>query len=455
MPVVGVGASAGGLDALTQLVQALPADSGLVIVVLQHMAADHESSLPYLLARASKLQVIEATQGARLQANCIYVVPPNAQMEISGDRLVLSRRPADRTRHTPIDTFFASLALSARSKAIAIVLSGTGSDGALGIRDIKAAGGITIAQRPETAKYDSMPRMAIDTGMVDLVLSPEEAGAELARIAQHPYVRLRPSQVDDAIGDDNLAAIFDLLKPIAGIDFQQYKQGTIRRRLARRMALNRLDAVDAYIKLLRSSTEERRGLFQDLLIHVTRFFREPESFAALADDVLPKLLERHGPERPLRMWVCGCATGEEAYSLAITAIEHIEKHQLDVRVQIFATDVSDTAIEHARAGIYPATITADVSPARLRRFFVRSDGSYRVSKQIRDLCVFARQDLTKDPPFSRLDLIMCRNVLIYMETALQKRLIGIFHYALNQPGYLVLGHAETVGSQAALFTIAD
>ncbi|MGH9219123.1 MAG: chemotaxis protein CheB, partial [Vicinamibacterales bacterium] len=456
LTIVGVGASAGGLEAFTQLVEALPADAGLVVVLLQHMAPNRDSALVYLLGDHAKLPVVEVTDNVRMRANHIYVIPPNVQMEMSGDRLVLSPRPSDRSRHTPIDTFFSSMATAAGNSGIAVVLSGTASDGALGIREVKAAGGITIAQTPASAKFDSMPRAAIATGIVDLILTPPDIGAELVRIAHHPYVRHLPrTRVEEAISDEHLQRIFELLKPVSGVDFRHYKQATIRRRLMRRMALSRIEDISTYVSLLKSSQQEVRGLFQDLLIHVTRFFREPESFAAVTQDVFPKLIKDRHEDQPLRLWVCGCATGEEAYSLAITTIEFLEKAKLDLRVQIFATDVSDSAIEHARAGVYPAAIAADVGAERLRRFFTKTDGNYRVGTQVRDLCVFARQDLTKDPPFSRLDVIMCRNVLIYMDLPLQRKLIGVFHYALAPNGFLILGQAETVGAQASLFAVAD
>ncbi len=457
LAVVGIGASAGGLEVFTQLIEALPADAGLVVILLQHMAPDHESGLVYLLSSHTRMPVTEVTQNIRVRANHIYVVPPNVRMELFGDRLVLSPRPSDRSRHTPIDTFFASMAKSVGTSAIAVVLSGTASDGALGLRDIKAAGGITIVQKPETAKFDGMPRAALATGIVDLVMSPAEIGAELARIADHPYTtRSAPGgRAGESIADTQLARVFDLLKPLSGIDFRQYKQPTIRRRLMRRMALHRIDDVEGYLRILKANPSEVRALFQDLLIHVTRFFREPESFDALAAEVFPNIFDGREPSnRPVRFWVCGCATGEEAYSLAIATIEFLNKHDLQIPVQIFATDVSETAIEHARAGVYSHTIANDVRPERLRRFFAKADGSFRISKEVRDLCVFARQDLTKDPPFSRLDLILCRNVLIYMDAALQKRLIGVFHYALNLDGFLMLGHAETVGAQASLFSVS-
>ena len=456
MALAAIGASAGGLEALTQLAEALPPDPGLVLVVLQHMAADHESALPYLLGRHTTMPVIEVTNNVQMRVNHIYVIPPNAQMRMAGDRLMLSKRPTDKSRHTPIDTFFSSVAAAAGSRAIAVVLSGTASDGALGIREVKAAGGITIAQKPESAKYDSMPKAAIGTGLIDLVLDPAAIAGELATIARHPYVRPHRPTAAERIHDEQLREVFELLKPISGVDFHHYKQPTIRRRLLRRMALRRKDSAEEYIDLLRSDQQELRNLFQDLLIHVTKFFREPESFTYLRDEVIPRLIKVVPPEQPLRFWVCGCATGEEAYTLAMTAIEAIETSpRPDTRVQIFATDLSEAAVDQARSGLYPSAIEGDVGAARLRRFFTRTDGHYRVNKQLRDMCVFARQDVTKDPPFSRLDLVMCRNVLIYMDHALQRRLLGMFHYALHPHGFLVLGQAESAGSQASLFSLAD
>jgi len=455
MMVVGIGASAGGLEAFTQMLEASPADAGFTFVLVQHLSPHHESALPTLLSSHTAMPVVQVSDGIHIEPNHVYVIPPNMQMALSGETLQLKPRPDDRSGLTPIDGFFASLAEVAGDRAIGVVLSGTASDGAVGIRDIKASGGITIAQSPASAKFDGMPRAAIATGMVDLVMAPAEIGAELIEIARHPY--LRPSNRADAqgIGEDHLRRIFELLRPASGVDFRHYKQPTIRRRLLRRMALHRISDIHQYIRLLQADPIELRGLFQDLLIHVTRFFREPESFEALAAEVLPKLIDGRDPEMPIRAWVCGCATGEEAYSLAIVLTEFLQRQQSPIRVQIFATDVSETAIEHARAGLYPASISADVGADRLRRFFSRTDGNYRVSKQIRDLCVFARQDLTRDPPFSRLDLVMCRNVLIYMEAVLQRKLIGLFHYALTPNSYLVLGQAESVGAQASLFSLVD
>jgi two-component system CheB/CheR fusion protein len=453
-----VGASAGGLEAFSQLLRVVPVDADLVIVFVQHLSPQHNSALPVLLSSQTTMPVIQVTEGMRVEPNHVYVIPPNVQMAITGDHLHLRPRPDDRSQYTPVDSFFSSLAESAQSRAIGVILSGTASDGALGIREIKAAGGITLAQKPDTARYDGMPRAAIATGLVDLVLSPHGIAAKIAQVARHPYIRQVPLQSGGEelrVRDDQLQQVFDMLRPVSGVDFKHYKLPTIKRRLMRRMALQRMTEMDDYIRLLQDNQSERQDLYQDLLIHVTRFFRDPDSFAALASDIFPKLLEGRRDDQLIRAWVSGCATGEEAYSLAIALLEFIQTAHVGTRIQIFATDVSEPAVEHARAGIYPASIEADVTPERLRRFFTKTDGHYRISKAVRDLCVFARQDLTKDPPFSRLDLILCRNVLIYMDAVLQRKLISIFHYALNPNGFLILGLAETVGAQPDLFSLAD
>ncbi len=455
LTVVGVGASAGGLEAFSELLRAVPASRHLAIVFVQHLSPQHESALVPLLAAQTALTVVQATEGMRVESGSVYVIPPNVLMEMRGGALHLSPRPTDRSRHTPIDAFFVSLADAVQERGVAVVLSGTASDGAAGLRDVKAAGGITFAQAPESAKYDGMPRAAIDTGMVDLVLTPQGIGGKLAEIASRGSMPVVAFADDHAITPEQLQHVFNVLQPVSGVDFKHYKLPTIKRRLFRRMALHRLADVDTYLQLLDSNANEARSLYQDLLIHVTRFFRDPDSFVGLAAQVFPAIMDVRPRDPPIRVWVSGCATGEEAYSVAIALTEFLQREHPDTRVQIFATDVSDDAIEVARAGVYPTSIDADVSADRLRLFFTRVDGGYRVAKKVRDLCVFARQDLTRDPPFSHLDLILCRNVLIYMDTLLQKKLLSVFHYALNPGGFLMLGQAESVGAQTMLFTLVD
>ena len=453
--VVAVGASAGGLDAFSQILEHLPAAPNVAFVFIQHLSPQHESALPTLLSSRTRLPVVEVTDGMRVAANHVYVMPSNAHMGIKDGRLTLLPRPIDRSQFTPIDAFFESLARSAQERAIGVILSGTASDGALGIREIKAAGGITIAQSPESARYDGMPHASIATGLIDLVLSPREIAEQVSDVRKH--VDTPGKSVAEASGslpnDDQFRELFILLRRASGIDFKQYKTPTVKRRLLRRMALQRLTDVGSYLNYLREHQSEVAALCDDLLIHVTRFFRDPDSFKALETSGLSELaLERS--DDPIRVWVPGCATGEEAYTVAIVLMEALGDQAADRRIQIFATDVSDSTIEHARSGSYGPGIAADVSPERLRRFFTKADGGYRVSKPLRDLCVFARHDLARDPPFSRLDLLMCRNVLIYLDVALQRRLISEFQYAVKPGRFLMLGSAETVGPQAA-FALVD
>jgi two-component system, chemotaxis family, CheB/CheR fusion protein len=457
--VVGVGASAGGLEAFSQLLEALPADADVAVVFVQHLSPQHESALPMLLASKSLMPIVQVTEGLEILPRHVYVIPPNVQMGISDGVLHLLPRPYDRSQFTPIDFFFLSLARWAQNRAIGVILSGTASDGTAGIREIKAAGGITMAQTPATAKYDGMPRSAIATGLIDLVLAPHEIAEQIAHIPTHPYhgqpAIVRGDQDQEiAPREGQLGEIFKLLRRVSGTDFRQYKTPTVKRRLLRRMALHRLTDINAYILHLREDANELSALYQDLLIHVTRFFRDPDSFAVLATEVFPEFVDGRSEDESIRIWVPGCATGEEAYSVAITLMEVLGDRASGRRLQIFATDVSESAIEHARAGVYAASISADVSPERLRRFFTKADGGYKINKTLRDACVFARHDLTRDPPFSRLDLIVCRNVLIYLDAKLQQRLMSIFHYALRSRGFLMLGAAETTGNHS-LFSDVD
>jgi two-component system CheB/CheR fusion protein len=372
--------------------------------------------------------------------------------------LHLAKRSSEHLQHTPIDTFFTSLADYAQSGAIGVILSGTASDGVAGIKAIKAAGGITLAQLPDSAKFAGMPQAAIATEMIDLVLAPTEIAGELLRIARHPYLQREraPREVKEPpMGDGQLGRVFQLLRKATGVDFTNYKPPTIRRRIQRRMMLHKIGALDHYLHYLEETPGEVENLYQDILIHVTRFFREPESFEALKSSVYPKIIAQRRRDAPIRIWVPGCSTGEEPYSVAMTLIEYLSDYALNTPIQIFATDLSEAAIERARAAVYPGSIAADVSGERLRRFFVHNGATYQVNKSVRDLCVFARQDLTRDPPFSKLDLIVCRNVLIYLGAVLQKKLITVFHYSLKPHGFLMLGHAETIGVHADLFSVAD
>jgi two-component system CheB/CheR fusion protein len=469
--VIGMGASAGGLEAVGTILAGLQHDAGMAIVIVQHMAPKQESLLPGLLGHRSALPVIRAEDGMPLQADRVHVIPPGMILALDDGKLRLSAVPGDGRPHMPIDHFFTSLAAYAGPQAIGVVLSGNASDGALGLREVKEAGGITIAQDPQTAKYDSMPRAAIGLGAVDLVLPLPQIAEELIRIVQDPLVRrARPAAAaaaaaeqewaapghDAATGvDENLTRIFTMLRSASGVDFTHYKMPTIRRRMHRRMVLHKIQRLDQYVRFLQQKPGEVVSLYQDILIHVTRFFREPESFEALAHEVLPAIAAQRRADQPIRVWVPGCSTGEEAYSVAITLLEFLGDQSHAVPVQLFATDVSESAVERARAGLYPESIAADVSAERLRRFFTRVDGHYRIAKNVRDACVFARQDITRDPPFSKMDLILCRNVLIYLGPLLQRRVMNVFHYALKPTGFLMLGAAESIGTHTQLFEIVD
>ena len=457
LSIVGIGASAGGLEACSQLLSALPLDTGMAVVLVQHLAPKHSSVLPELLGGATKIPVHQALDGMRVEANNVYVIPPNVQMRIEDGKLRLLPRPDDHSQFMPIDYFFRSLAEFAMSRAIGIILSGTASDGAVGLREIKGMGGIIMAQDPKTARYDGMPRAAIATGLVDLVLPPEEMARELSRLSRHPFIRhIRPKHPGESLNvvDEHYSKIINILKSATGVNFIDYKKPTIKRRLQRRMVINKLASIQSYIRYLLENPAEVQSLYHDILIHVTRFFREPQSFPAMSEVVFPALLEKN-PDGPLRVWVPGCSTGEEAYSVAVALLEFLEGRSESIPIQIFGTDISESAVSQARAGIYPRSIAGEVSPARLRRYFNKIDSSYRVAKEVRDLCVFARQDLTRDPPFSKLDMIACRNVLIYLEPVLQKKLLAVFHYALKPSGHLLLGAAETTGPHADLFTLVD
>ena len=341
-----------------------------------------------------------------------------------------------------------------------MILSGTGSDGTLGLEEIKAAGGITFAQDESSAKYPGMPQSAARSGCVDLVLPPDQIARELARIGQHPYVA--PDQAAEAGAgpsaedDVHFKKILEILRAAFRVDFSAYRETTVRRRILRRMVLHTKDNLADYIEHLRGDRAEVEALYQDILINVTSFFREPETFEVLKESVFPEILKTKSPDTPIRLWVPGCSTGQEAYSLAIALVEFLETQPVRPPIQIFATDLSETgSLVKAREGVYPENIVAEVSPERLRRFFTKEQETYRINKSIRDLCVFARQNVAADPPFSHLDLISCRNVLIYLTPVLQKRVIPTFHYALNPNGFLVLGASETVGSFADLFGVVD
>ncbi len=460
-PIVGIGASAGGLAAFEAFFSGMPAgvDLGMAFVLVQHLAPDHKSILVDLVRRYTHMQVFEVEDGMRVQPNCTYIIPPGRDMAFLNGSLQLLEPSAPRGQRLPIDFFFRSLAQDQQVRAIGIVLSGTGSDGTLGVRAIKGEGGMVMAQNLESTEYDGMPRSAIATGLVDYVLPPAEMPAQLmAYLAKLFGKAPRPSTLPTTADSENaLKKVFILLRAQTGHDFSGYKSGTISRRIERRIAINQIDGIDGYVRYLQQTPAEVEALFRDLLIGVTSFFRDPEAFKALEEQIIPKLFAGKGPDATIRVWVPGCSTGEEAYSIAILLAERQEAMKQIFKVQVFATDIDGEAIATARTGLYPAGIAGDISAERMRRFFVAEPGGghFRIHKGIRDLLVFSEQNLIKDPPFSKLDLISCRNLMIYLGGDLQKKLMPLFHYALNPAGFLFLGTSESMGEFLYLFNTVE
>lgn len=458
-PVVGIGASAGGLAAFEAFFSGMPAetDPGMAFVLVQHLAPDHKSILADIISRYTRMRVFEVEDGMIVRPNCAYIIPPNRDMAFLNGALHLLEPAAPRGQRLPIDFFFRSLAQDQRERAIGIILSGTGSDGALGVRAIKGECGMIMVQTPGSTEYDGMPCSAIATGLVDYELPPAEMPALLIAYVARVFGKRQTAAVSEPKSENALNKIFILLRVQTSHDFSQYKPSTIHRRIERRMAVHQIETLDGYVKFLQQTPIEVEALFRDLLIGVTNFFRDPEAFKALEEQVIPKLFAGKPAGAMIRVWAPGCSTGEEAYSIAILLQEHLEALKQGFRVQVFATDIDDRAIAIARAGLYPASIAADIYPERLARFFAADPdrSTYRVHKSIRDLLVFSEQDVIKDPPFSKLDLICCRNLMIYMGGSLQKRLIPLFHYALNPGGMLFLGSSETIGEFDDLFVALD
>ena len=458
-PIVGIGASAGGLAAFEAFFSGMPAGgTGMAYILVQHLSPDHKSILAELVGRYTSMQVFEAADGMRVKPDCAYIIPPNRDMAFINGSLQLFEPAPHPGPRLPIDFFFRSLAQDLHERAIGIILSGTGSDGTLGLRAIKGEGGLVLAQKPETAEYDGMPRSAIATGLADFVLPPAEMPSRLTAYAGRAFEKKKqPASMESPGTADVLKKIFVLLRARTGNDFSQYKQNTIVRRIERRMAIRQIDGLENYLQHLQKNPGELDALFGDLLIGVTKFFRDPEEFKALEAALDTVVLSGKPEGYTIRAWIPGCSTGEEAYSLAILLAERIEALKPGLQVQLFATDIDRQAIEAARAGVYPAGIAVDVSPARLARFFTPEPGAlaYRVNKSIRDMLVFSEQNALKDPPFSRLDLISCRNLLIYLGGELQEKLLPLFHYALNPNGLLFLGTAESVGGCENCFEPLD
>lgn len=448
--IVGVGASAGGLEAFTELLSHLPDDIGMAFVLIQHLDPSHESHLTELLSKASKMPVSEVKGETRARANQVYVIPPRCNLVISAGVLQTPPRPATG-RNMPIDSFFRALAADRGSKALGVILSGTASDGTLGLQAIKAAGGVTFAQEAQTAKFDGMPRSAIAAGVADYVLPPDGIARQLVAMSRESLVPIAPAGATEPSGDPVFAQILRLIRNASGVDFTQYKHSTLARRIKRRMGLRGFEKLEDYCRDLEKNREEATALCENCFVTVTAFFREPAVFEELKKMVFPALAENRAPADPIRIWVPGCATGEEAYSIAICLMEFLDDTKVSIPFEIFATDISETAIEKARAGTYKAAALAQVSPKRLSRFFTRTERRYQIAKVIRDVCVFARHNVAQDPPFSRLDLISCCNVLIYLGGALQRKVLSTLQYALKSNGFLVIGPSEGIGTLSDSF----
>jgi two-component system CheB/CheR fusion protein len=455
-PIVGIGASAGGLEAFEKFFTHVPRDSGIAFVIVQHLDPTHDSMLVDIVRRYTRMEVLQVEDGMQVQPNTIYIIPPNRDMSLMHRTLYLTQPEAARGLRLPIDFFFRSLADELHERAICIILSGTGTDGTLGMRAIKGEGGMAMVQTPSSAKYDGMPQNAIATGMVDYTLPPDDMPGQLIKYVRQEFVPgKRRAEPRLATSSDALQKVFLALRTQTGHDFSQYKPSTIMRRIERRMTVNQIGQVDEYVRYLRHNAVEVDTLFREMLIGVTSFFRDTDAFESLTHKVVPLLFEDRLPRQPVRVWVPGCSTGEEAYSLAIVLKEYMHQNDHDHEIQVFATDIDNHAIEKARTGIYPDSIAADVSPERLSQFFTREGNTFHVVQYIREMVIFAVQNVIKDPPFSSIDLISCRNLLIYLSSDLQKRILPLFHYALKPGGFLFLGTSETPGESSHLFAAID
>lgn len=452
-PIIGIGASAGGLEALEQLLRNVPDNSGMAYVVIQHLDPTQKGMLPELLQRVSRMKVFQAEDGMKVHPNCVYVIPPNTSMSILKGALYLFEPIEARGMRLPVDFFLRSLADDQEEFAVGVILSGMGSDGSIGIGAIKEKDGIVMVQDPETAKFDSMPRNAINSGLVDVVAPPQEIHLKLTEFLEHlPIVK---SELNAGTNSKTaFEKIIILLRTHTGNDFSLYKKNTINRRIERRMSVHKIEQINSYIHFLQKNPKEVHILFKELLIGVTSFFRDPLVWEKLKETVIPTKIGKHQPGSTIRAWIPGCSTGEEAYSLAIIFREVMEKINPHggFSLQIFATDLDDEAIETARKGIFPINIAADVSPKRLSRFFTKIEDGYRINTEIRETIVFAQHNILMHPPFTIVDFISCRNLLIYLDSELQEKLLGLFYYSLNPEGILLLGNSETLGSQSHLFT---
>ncbi len=452
-PIVGIGASAGGLEAFEQFFGHVSADCGMAFVLVPHLDPSHASLLSEILQRTTNIPVIEAIDQVQVKPDSVYIIPPNRDMAIFHGKLQLSEPHEPRGQRMPIDAFLRSLAEDQQENAIGIILSGTGTDGTLGLRAILGAGGLTLVQDPTTAKYDGMPTSAIHSGYATQILPADKMPEALLIGARTLAVQAATPPEPKAASGMN--RILMQLRSITGHDFSLYKKSTIGRRIQRRMLRHGIDDIEVYARFIKENPTEAHTLFKELLINVTSFFRDPEAFAVLQNEVLPQLYKNKTDHDLFRVWVAGCASGEEAYSIAILLREWMDNNQSEIRTQIYATDLDDDAIASAHAGLFPLNIAQDVTPERLRKFFIKEDAGYRVKKELREMVVFAIQNAIKDPPFTKLDLLCCRNLMIYLEPELQNRLITTFHYALNPNGMLFLSPSESIGNHTELFSAFD
>ena len=454
LSIIGIGASAGGLEALEAFLSNIPKNSNLAIVIIQHMDPSHKGVLVEILQRVTGMQIFQVKDRMRVKANCVYVIPPNKDMSILHGVLHLLEPVAPRGLRLPIDLFFRALAEDQQEHSIGVVLSGMGSDGTLGSRAIKEKSGAIFVQDPTSAKFGGMPHSIIENGIADIIAPADELPNKIIAYLNHPRLLKKTDAILENKTQNSLEKILILLRTQTGHDFSLYKKTTIFRRIERRMSLHQITRIETYVRFLRENPQEGKILFQELLIGVTNFFRDPEAWEQLRNEVLPALIAKVDPNQTLRAWVPACSTGEEAYSLAILFKEAVEqtKPKKNISLQIFATDLDQNAIDKAREGIFPANIAADVSTKRLDRYFLKVDRGYEIAKSIREMIIFAPQNITMDPPFTKLDLISCRNLLIYLTPELQKKILPLFHYSLKPDGFLFLGNAETIGSHANLFS---
>ncbi|MBK7172030.1 MAG: PAS domain-containing protein [Bacteroidales bacterium] len=455
-PVVGIGASAGGLEALQEFFKNMPPDPGVAFVIVQHLSPDYKSLMDELLARYTKMTIHRVEDGMLVEENHIYLIPPRMNMTIFHGKLLLNEQAPGRSLNLPIDIFLRSLAKDQEKSAIGIILSGTGSDGTLGIRAIKEYGGIAMVQDDQTAKFDGMPRSSISTGMVDFILPPAKLADELVNYVKHPLIR-KTEQIEHQINKDEnqLSKVISILRDHKGVDFSNYKENTIIRRLEKRISINRFDRIDDYVRFLADNQREIHLLFNELLIGVTRFFRDEESYNKLSEEVLNNLFKQTAINETLRVWVAGCSTGEEAYSIAILLKEFMHKNSIHKEVKIFATDIDSNSLEYAGAGQYPDSIISDISPDIINRYFTRKGERFQVNDSIRSMVIFARHNLLQDPPFSKIDIISCRNLLIYLNNNVQQKVLALFYLSLVPQGFLFLGSSESLGNMSEGFSIID